>query len=233
MIGIFKREIKAYFRSMTGYLYLAAFFLMCGYFFVLNNIIGGVGDISGVFSGVFVASNFLVPLLTMDTLLTQRGYGVEYMIYTSPIQLVLGKFLAAFVLVGIGVLGIAFYHFLLSLFCAQSFKALIFNQIGLLLLSGVCISVGMFASAISFRRTQALIMAYTLLLMFFLLDRSMSGFVNYSQLEVISTFSIFSGYANFEVGIFSPTDLMMMLVFGMILLGAAASMVSRRKERGI
>jgi len=218
---------------MKGYFYLAAFFLMSGYFFVLNNIIGGVGDISGVFSGIYIASNFLVPLLTMDALLTQRGYGIEYMIYTSSIQLVLGKFLAIFALIGIGVLGIFFYHILLSLFCAQSMKVLIFNQISMLLLSGVCVSVGMFASAISYRRTQAVIMAYTLLLMFFLLDRSMESFVNYSQLEIISTFSIFSGYSNFEVGIFSPTDLMMMVVFSMVLLGAAASMVNRRKERGI
>ena len=66
---------------MTGYLYLAAFFLMCGYFFVRNNVIGGVGDISGVFSGVYIAANFLVPLLTMDSLTTQQGYGTEYMIY--------------------------------------------------------------------------------------------------------------------------------------------------------
>ncbi|MBR4079378.1 MAG: hypothetical protein IKK29_04140 [Christensenellaceae bacterium] len=233
MISIFKREIKAYFRGMSGYLYLAAFFLMSGYFFVVNNVIGGDGDISGVFSGIYIASNFLVPLLTMDTLLTHQGYGIEYMIYTSPIQVVLGKFFAIFALIGIGVLGIVVYHLLLMPFWDQSLKMLIFNQISMMLVSGVCISVGMFASSISFRRTQALIMAYTLLLMFFLLDRSMESFVNFSQLQIIGALSIFSGYANFEVGIFSPTDLMRMLVFCMIVLGAAASMVSRRKQRGI
>lgn len=233
MLSIFKREFTSFFRSMRGYLYLAVFFLMCGYFFVVNNVIDGAGDISGVFSGIYILSNFLVPLLTMDTLLTQHGYGIEYIIYTSSIQLVLGKFFAIFALIAIGVLGIGVYHVLLALFCAQSAKLLIFNQISMLLLSGVCVSVGMFASAISYRRTQAVITTYTLLLLFFLLDRSMESFIKLSQLRIVSAFSIFSGYANSEVGIFSPTDLAMMVVFCMILLGAAACMVNRRKERGI
>ena len=233
MLGVFKREIRAYFRSMTGYVFLAVFFVLCGYFFVVNNLIGGVSDISGVYSGIYLGMAMLMPLLTMDALLAQAGYGVEYTLYTSAVQMTLGKFLAALALSAIGILGTTIHAGILAIFCRQDLAGLFFNQLGLLLLAGNFISIGLFASAISMRRTQALIMSYTLLLMFFMLHRSYQSLSGLAQVKTGWVLSFFSAYGNFELGIMSPTGIMSMLIFTLAVLAVTATMIRRRRERGI
>lgn len=233
MIGVFKREFKAYFRSMAGYVYLAAFFVLCGYFFVLNNLIGGEGDILGVYSGLYIGMAALIPLVTMDTLLAQNGYDMEYTLYTSATQLVLGKFFSVLALTSIGIVGTAVYSGILAIFCSQDLAALLFNQLGLILLAACFTAVGLFASAISYRRTQAVIMAYTLLLMFYMLDRSYQSAATFSQIKTMWMLSFFSAYGNFELGLLSPVGILGVLIFCLLVIAITASMINRRKERGI
>ena len=233
MSGVFKREITAYFRNMAGYVYLAVFFVVCGYFFVLNNLLGGSGNISGVYSGIYLGMAMLIPLLTMDSLLAQAGYGVEYTLYTSPVQMVLGKFLAALTLTAVGILGTTVYAGILAVFCRQDMAGVFFGQLGLLLLAADYIAIGLFASAISLRRTQAAITSYTLLLMFYMLNRSFQSLPGIAQVKTVWMASFFSAYGNFELGIMSPTGILSMLIFTMIVLAVTAAMINRRKERGI
>jgi len=233
MLGVFKREIRAYFRNMTGYVFLAVFFVLCGYFFVLNNLIGGVSDISGVYSGLYLGMAMLMPLLTMDSLLAQAGYGVEYTMYISSVQMVLGKFLAALVLSAMGIAGTSVYSAILAIFCPQDAAGLFFNQLGLLLLAANFIAISLFASAISLRRTQAVIMSYTLLLMFFMLHRSYQSLAGLSQVKTAWVVSFFSAYGNFELGIMSPTGILSMVIFTLASLAVTATMIKRRRERGV
>ena len=41
MIAIFKRELRNYFQSPTGYIFVGFFLLLAGIFFALTNLIGG------------------------------------------------------------------------------------------------------------------------------------------------------------------------------------------------
>jgi len=233
MLKVFKREIQAYFRSMTGYVYLAAFFVMCGYFFVMNNLIAGVSDISGVYSGLYIGMAILIPALTMDTLLVRSdAYGVEYSLYISATQMVMGKYLAVLALTAIGIVGTAIYTGILAVFCHQDLTMMLFNQLGLLLLASCFTSVGLFASAISYRRTQALIMTYTLLLMFYMLDSSFQSIFSYTQIKTVWLFSFFSAYGNFDLGLFSPTGVLGLIIFSLVVVAVTASMINRRKEKG-
>lgn len=233
MFSVCKREFTAYFRNMAGYSFLAAFFLMCGYFFTLNNLIGGVSDITGVYSGVYIGMGLLVPLLTMESLLVQTGYGIEYTLYTSSVQLVFGKFFAALALIAVGILGTTVYAGILAIFCKQNLLTLFYNQLGLLLLAADYLTICFFASAISTRRSQALIMSYTLLLMFFMLERSYQSIAGFSQIKTLWIFSFFSAYGNFELGILSPTGILGMIIFFIAGLAITSGMIHRRRERGI
>ena len=62
MTAIFKREMKAYFTSPLGYIYLAAVFFFGGYFFSMM-LANSSSEISIVFGNLFIVITFLISIL--------------------------------------------------------------------------------------------------------------------------------------------------------------------------
>ena len=50
MSAIFKRDLRAYFKSPLGYVYLAAFVLVLNIYFYLMNVYSGSSSMDGIFS---------------------------------------------------------------------------------------------------------------------------------------------------------------------------------------
>ena len=107
MGAIFKREVNAYFNSLIGYIFLAAFFASSGILFgitsVTKNQMDGLlyltTDMSSMYSILFFVLLVLIPILTMRTLSEDKRNKTDQLLLTSPISLgslVMGKFLAAF-----------------------------------------------------------------------------------------------------------------------------------------
>jgi len=65
MIAIFKREIKAYFLTPIGYLYMGLFLLLTGIFFTFGNLFSQSSQFSGFLGNLLFIYLFAVPLLTM------------------------------------------------------------------------------------------------------------------------------------------------------------------------
>ena len=68
MKAIYKKELKSYFTSMMGYVYVAFVLLMVGIYFIAYNINGGYPLIGYSLSTVTFLFLILVPLLTMRAL---------------------------------------------------------------------------------------------------------------------------------------------------------------------
>ena len=65
MSAIFKRDLRAYFKSPLGYVYLAAFVLVLNIYFYLMNVYSGSSSLDGIFSFIVTMCVFLIPILTM------------------------------------------------------------------------------------------------------------------------------------------------------------------------
>ena len=99
MFAIFKRELKAYFTSPLGYVFLAIFYAFSGLFFYIFSLSVGSTDISSVFLMMFIVLMVFVPLLTMRLLSEDKKQKTDQLILTAPVSLlsiVMGKFLAAY-----------------------------------------------------------------------------------------------------------------------------------------
>ncbi|MBO4229160.1 MAG: ABC transporter permease, partial [Clostridia bacterium] len=100
MSAIYKREMRAYFTSPIGYLYIAVFFAANGALFsYLTLEAGSSSDIGNYFLIVMFLFIVLIPLLTMKLFCEERKQKTEQLLLTAPVSLtemVLGKFFAAY-----------------------------------------------------------------------------------------------------------------------------------------
>ena len=152
MFAIFKRELKAYFTSPLGYVFLAIFYAFSGLFFYIFSLSVGSTDISSVFLMMFMVLMVFVPLLTMRLLSEDKKQKTDQLILTAPVSLlsiVMGKFLAAYAIFAIGVAVMPVYGFVMSTFATVSWLPIWGNTVGLLLLGGIFVSIGLFISSLT------------------------------------------------------------------------------------
>ena len=67
MRAIWKRELKSYFQTVTGWLFIAATLALFGLYFYVYNMYYGSTDISSTLSAVTFLFLVTVPILTMRT----------------------------------------------------------------------------------------------------------------------------------------------------------------------
>ena len=97
MKAIYKRELRSFFHSFVGWLFLAATLFMMGIYFTVYNIMSGYPTISYVLQSIVFIFILTIPILTMRVLSEDRKYKTDQLILTAPIsvgQIVLGKYLA-------------------------------------------------------------------------------------------------------------------------------------------
>ena len=112
MFSILKKEINSFFASPIGYLVIAVFLLLNGLFLWLfkgdfNILDNGFADLSSFFllsPWIFI---FLIPAITMRSFSDEKKQGTLELLLTKPIshlQIVLGKYFGALILVTIAIL---------------------------------------------------------------------------------------------------------------------------------
>ncbi|MDR3189414.1 MAG: gliding motility-associated ABC transporter permease subunit GldF [Prevotellaceae bacterium] len=171
MFFIFKKEVVSFFSSLTGYIAVGVFLLLCSWFLWLspndlNVLSAGYANIDGLF---FIAPwlfLFLSPAITMRSFAEERKAGTMEMLLTHPLteaQLITGKFLAAVTVVAISLLPALLYFYTVSnlgnpvgnIDSGATWGALI----GLLLLAACYAAVGIFASLLTDSQLVAFLLA--------------------------------------------------------------------------
>lgn len=218
MWAICCKEIKSLFKSMYGWIFLAAFTLFSGIYFVANNIYSGSPYISYSVYGVFVVLIFIVPLLTMKSFSEEKRQKTDQLLLTSPVKLisiVLGKYLALVIMSLLCALIMCAY---LGLMCCygkvplgQSFLAIL----ALFLFTALISSIGMFISSLTEHQFLAALFSYLVFIFFLLAPGLVTGFFGSDNI-FIKIFSFFDYYSTFDVmlgGILDLKELIKILSF--------------------
>ena len=156
MTAIYLRELKAYFTSLQGYLYLALFTCVTGIFFTVVDIMYGINDfVSYVLSNsyflIFVYC-IVIPILTMRLFAEEKRHKTDQLLLTAPItawEIVLGKFLASVTLFLIGLLIITIFPVIIAVNGTIPVTNTISGYIGMILFSLCMIAVGTFISSLA------------------------------------------------------------------------------------
>ena len=107
MLALLKKEINSFFASPIGYLVIAIFLLLNGLFLWLfkgefNVLDYGFADLSSFFLLSPWILIFLIPAVTMRSFSDEKKQGTLELLLTKPIshlQIVLGKYFGAFLLI--------------------------------------------------------------------------------------------------------------------------------------
>lgn len=232
MFAIFKRELKAYFTSPLGYVFLAIFYAFSGLFFYIFSLSVGSTDISSVFLMMFIVLMVFVPLLTMRLLSEDKKQKTDQLILTAPVSLlsiVMGKFLAAYAIFAIGVAVMPVYGFVMSTFATVSWLPIWGNTVGLLLLGGIFVSIGLFISSLTENQMIAAIGGFFINLMILLMNTLKSALPNGFLQDVHSSISVYSRYSEITSGIFSLSSLIFFVSVIFIFLFLTVRVLEKRR----
>ena len=179
MLAIFKREIRSFFTSVTGYLVIGLFLALNGLFLWVfkgpfNIFDYGFADLSNFFLLAPWVFLFLIPAIAMKSFSEERKSGTLELLFIKPIglwQTVLGKFLGTFTLGLIVLLPTLLYVFTVSQLGTTvgnlDMGLVIGSYFGTLFLMGCYTAVGLFASTLSENQIVAFIVGVLLCFMLY------------------------------------------------------------------
>ena len=193
MWAVIKKEFKSYFCTPIGYIFIGVFliaFSISFYFSVL-----GYGNVN--FEYIYyslptiLVLAFIIPLLTMRSFSEERKTGTEQLLLTSPISItkvVLGKFIAATLIVAITEICTFLYFGILCYFGTPHITTALVTLLGFLLLAMSYISFGILASSITENQIIAGVMTIGFFILTWFLPQFSSIFTNFSLINMFSKF---------------------------------------------
>ena len=173
MISIFKREIKAYFVTPIGCLYMGLFLLITGIYFTFSNLFSQSSQYSNFLGSILFIYLFAIPLLTMRLFSEEKRQRTDQLLLTSPIsipEIVCGKFLAALALYAMSLVVTVLYAVVIAIYGDLMVWETLGSYIGFLFLGSCYISVGVFVSASTENQLTAALVTFFTLFIIWLID---------------------------------------------------------------
>ncbi len=178
MKAIYKRELRSYFGSMYGYIYLAFTLCVIGVYLTMNNLLGMTAEMSYTFSDMAFISIFLIPVLTMRSFAEERRNKTDMFLLSLPVkstEVVLGKYFAMLTVFAIPVAVLSIYSLILRCFSdgavlLGSLGTSLIAGISYLLLGALLIAICMFISSLTDSVVLAAVGGFAAILVLFGMD---------------------------------------------------------------
>ena len=225
MWAIIKKEVKSYFLSPIGYIFVGLFLAVYSIFFYLDVYVYGTTNFGNMFYSLTTIVTFLVPVLTMRLFAEEKKNGTEQLILTSPrsvTAITLGKFFAALIVVLISELLTFIYFGILMYFGSPSLVTALVTLLGFTLLCSSYIAFGMFASSLTENQIIAEILTTVVLLVLWFIPNFIPS---------MQTFSLVNAFtSSFPAGTISLASLVLLGSFTVIFILLTMMVLQRKKN---
>ncbi|MCO5142821.1 MAG: ABC transporter permease [Oligoflexia bacterium] len=220
------RDLRSYFYTPIAYIVIAMFLILIGWMFsqllsfyaqqVSQYAALSFGEkpklvdsvIRPLFGNVNVILLFVAPFITMRLLAEEKKDHTIELLKTAPvrpIEIVLGKFLAGFILLLIMIAITFVYPAILYFISRPDWGVVLACYIGIACVSAVYISVGLFWSSRTENQIVAAVLTFGTLLFFWLIGWA-SHRAGPVWSDVLNHLSIIGHYSNFAQGLLDTTD---------------------------
>lgn len=205
MTAIYKREMRAFFKTPVGYIFMGIFLCASAFLCSFATLQSKTSDVSMYFQLLMIAYVVILPLLTMKSFSEEKKQGTEQLLLTSPVSLVsmvAAKFLACFTMFVSTIVISCIYFYPVSLYGEINVGKLVGCLMGMVLIGACFIAIGLFVSSLTenqFVAAMGTIGILVLLVVLGVMNTYISSdFIN----SVIGWVSIYARFTNFTYGIF-------------------------------
>lgn len=210
MKAVYRKEMRQYFHSVIGYVFLAIFVFINAFYFLLQNLLTRSGDITDYFRATITLEMFLMPMLTMRSFSEEKKQKTDLLLYTVPVdcsQVVLAKFLAAETMFLLGLAVTVAFPVILAMCGSVQIWITIGNYIGIILLMSSFIAIGIFVSTLTENQIVSAIISYVLIFALWYSYGLGSAIQNPMLLQLLNKLSLMQMYYELALGILNPTGI--------------------------
>jgi ABC-2 type transport system permease protein len=230
---IARRDFRTYFTSPIAYIVIATFMLIMGWMFFSNltyfnlqnlqyqqyhmgkGISISDGIIRPLYGNMNVVLLFLVPFITMRLFAEERKVHTIELLMTSPVKLteiILGKFLSAFLLVAVMLLLTSVYAIILFVFGNPDPGVIVASYVGTFLLASCYLAIGVLFSSVTENQIVAGALTFGAGLFFWLVSWA-TQYAGPVWGDILTYLSLISHYNNFSQGMLNSADVVYYLSF--------------------
>ncbi|MBQ2613943.1 MAG: ABC transporter permease subunit [Clostridia bacterium] len=232
MKAIFKKELKGYFLSPIGYIFVGVFMLLSAMFFLTGPIAYQVADISLLFSKINIVYLFLVSILTMRLLAEEKNKKTDQLLLTAPVsipEIVVGKYLAAMSVFGITLAVSLVFPITLFLFGQPPVGEMIGSYVGFILLWGAFVAIGVFISSLTENQMISAVATFGVLLLVYFMEWIAGNFSNPILFTVAQWLSLLNRFYDFQNGILNITNIIYYLSVIFVFLFLTVRVIEKRR----
>jgi ABC-2 type transport system permease protein len=197
-----------------AYIFLVIFAIVSGYFFTNTFFLFGQSDLRVLFDMIPLVYLFFIPAVSMGLIARENNIGTMETISTMPLstyEFVIGKFLAGFCLIMLGLLATSI-HFITLVFVGTNidYGAIFSGYLGLALMGATFTSIGIYASSVTENQVVAFIIGVFLVLVFYMLDKTLV-FAPQSIVGIIQFLAVDYHLSNISRGVIDSRNIIYFL----------------------
>lgn len=232
MRAVYRKEMRQYFHTPVGYVFLAIFLFINAFYFLLQNLLTRSGDITDYFQSAVSLEMFLIPMLTMRSFAEERKQRTDVFLLTMPVdcrEIVLGKFLAAESVLLAGLGATLAFPVILALCGSVQPMITLGNYLGILLLLSAFIAVGLFASALSENQIVAAVLSYVIIFLLWYSYGLGSAVQSEALLALLNRVSVMQTYHELVMGILDPAGILLYVVIAFVFLVLTTCTIQKKR----
>ncbi len=173
MKAIYLKELKGYFQSMSGYIYLAFFTIAIAIYYVYYCVLNSMTNFTSyVLGNVTIIFLIAIPMLTMRLIAEEKKQRTDQLLFTAPVrtwEIVVGKYLAATTVFLISLVIIGIFPLFTSLFGKMNWAMVGTGFLGTFLLGAGLIAIGLLLSCTTEHQMISAVLTFAVFLIMFML----------------------------------------------------------------
>lgn len=234
MTAIYKRELKSYFHSFIGFLFIGFTLFFIGLYFFVYNLLSGSPYFSYSLGATLFVFLISVPILTMKVLAEERKQKTDQLILTAPVSvgsIVLGKFLALSTIFAIPVVISGIYPLILTRFGTIPLAEAYLAVLAFFLYGEACIAVGLFVSALTESQVIAAVITFGVLFLGYMMS-AICGLISSTEnllTKILKCYDLYTPFYNMTLGTLNLESIAYYISLVALMLFLTAQIIQKRR----
>ena len=233
MIAIYKRDLKALYKTPVGYVFSGTLLLLFYVLFYIFNVYSTqTSDISVVMGNLIYWLFLPIPILTMRLVTEEYRQKTDQLLLTAPVSsfsIVLGKYLAGMVSILITVVLSLAIPIIISIYGELLGWTMFGNYVALIAASSTFLSIAIFISSLTENLLVSIIANWGAFIALIYLDDLASLTGSEAIIKVANNISPFMRFQSFAYGQFSFGDLVYYITVAALFLFLASRILEKKR----